>query len=661
MKLINRTLPLRGNIYSVLVLRLGLVMAVYTICRLAFYLYNRDLLGIDDAASFGLIMLGGVRFDLSAVVYTNLLVIVLHLLPLKARLHPHYQRLITWIYWLCNLPMLLLNLGDIVYYRFSGRRTTLSVFEEFGHEDPLGFIHFLWSYWGITLSGIVMIWLWITLYRRIIPNREAHVAHPALYYPSSILLSALAIGLSIGAMRGGFLASTRPISPANASAYVDRAEQRAMVLNTPFTMIRLADKFVLPPYEYMSREEARRHFDPLRQAPIRTEYSGLLKGRNVVLIIWESMAREWVGGLNRDLPNYEGYTPFVDSLLQHSYYYECAYAGGGKSIDAMPNLLASIPKPQSSFVLSPYSGNRISSIVACAREAGYETAFFHNAPNGSMGFDAMARQLGFESYFGKTEFGDDSQFDGKWGIWDEPFLQFLCHEIGRMREPFFVGEFTTTSHEPYRIPEQYESVFAHGEHPIHRCIRYTDHALKRFFETAKRMPWYERTLFVITADHAVPGHRPEYKTSQGLFRIPMIFFDPSRQLIGRDSTTIVQQADLMPTLIDLLGFEHPVVAFGHNMFAKDEAHWAVSTLDGAYQLIHGEYVLQFDGACILSLYNYRTDPLLRQDLQQTHPEVIKELLPLMQAYLQQLSERMRLNQLQPDKTQAKQCKPLPKK
>lgn len=634
------------SIYGALALRLSLVFAVYTLCRLIFYFYNKDLLGIDSWASFNQIMLGGLRFDASAIAYTNLLVIVLHLLPLRMRSSASYQRFIDWIYWLSNIPMLILNLGDVVYYRFSGRRTSLSVFEEFGNENPFNFVHFLWSYWGITLIGIVIVLIWVWLYRRTRPTQTVLVRSPWLYYAGSVALAAGSIALLIGAMRGGFLAATRPISPANASAYVDRAEQRAMVLNTPFTMIRLADKFVLPDYQFMPEQRARALFDPVRPSTDSTQYTGLMKGRNVVLIIWESMAREWVGALNRDIEGYEGYTPFIDSLLQHSYYFECGYAGGGKSIDAMPNLMASIPKPQSSFVLSPYSGNRISSVVEVARQAGYQTAFFHNAPNGSMGFDAMARQLGFEQYYGKTEFGDDSQYDGKWGIWDEPFLQFVCEKIGTLREPFFAGEFTTTSHEPYQLPAQYEGVFAHGPIPIHRCVRYTDYALKRFFERAKQMPWYKNTLFVITADHAVPGHLEEYKNSRGLFRIPMIFFDPSGQLVGQDSTTIVQQADLMPTLLDLLGLDAPVVAFGHNMLDSKADHWAMSTLDGAYQMVRGDYLLQFDGERVIALYNYKQDPHLQTDLQHSDSEALGELLPLMQSYLQQFSQRMREDKLQ---------------
>lgn len=641
---------LQCNVYVALALRLGLVALMYTLMRGIFYLYNKDLLGIDSWHQLGRIFYGGLRFDASAIIYTNVLVILLHLLPLTVRHRPKYQRAIGWIYWLSNIPMLVLNLGDVVYYRFTGRRTSLDVLDEFASEDPLGFVHFLWSYWGITLTGITLVTVWVWLYRRIAVVVRPTLRRPWLYYISSLVLSTVCVGLSIGAMRGGFLHATRPISPANASAYVDKAEQRAMVLNTPFTMLRLIGKPELPPYRFMPDEKATKYFDPIYRPEVQpTPYSGKMRGRNVVVIIWESLAREWVGGLNQDIHDYEGYTPFVDSLLSQSYYFTEAYAGGTKSIDAMPNLFSSVPKPDSPFVLSPYSGNRLSSIAQIARDAGYSTAFFHNAPNGSMGFDAMAHQLGFEYYYGKDEFGDNSQFDGSWGIWDEPFLQFVCRTLGSLQEPFLAAEFTTTSHEPYRLPKDYESVFSEGPLPIHRCVRYTDYALRQFFTLARSQPWYANTLFVITADHAVPGVLEQYKNSRGAFRIPMIFFDPQGMLVGSNSEAIVQQADLMPTLIDLLGLERDVVAFGKNMLAPTGANWAVNTISGGYQLIRDNYLLQYDGERLLGVYDYKVDPKLTQNLKNEKLPEVKGHVEFLQAYLQQFSERMRSNSLVVDK------------
>ncbi|MDO4707270.1 MAG: sulfatase-like hydrolase/transferase [Porphyromonadaceae bacterium] len=635
-----------GKLIAVLALRLLLVFLMYSLVRCAFFVYNRDLLGMETWGQLANALRGGLLFDASAIAYTNALVILLHILPMRARHSVGYQRAIGWVYWLSNVPMFVFNLADVVYVRFTGRRTTLDVLEEFSNENPFNFLSFFLSYWGVTLFGLICIALWVWLYRRIRVVSLLRTEATKRYYLASILSMVLIAWLTVAAMRGGFTAATRPIAAANAVAFVDKVQQRELVLNTPFVLIRFIGKAPLPEYRYMSNDEARQIFDPIYRAGEHpSPHAATLQGRNVVLIIWESMAREWVGALNRDIEGYEGYTPFIDSLIQHSYCFENAYAGGLKSIDAMPNLLASLPKPGVPFVVSLYSGNELGSIVrVLSEEEGYTSAYFHNADNGLMGFDAMAKQLGFQHYYGKNEFGDDREHDGRWGIWDEPFLQFFGRTISTLKEPFFVTEFTTTSHHPFNIPSKYRDVFLEGPMPIHKCIRYTDYAIKRFFDYARTQPWYMNTLFVITADHAVAGALPEYADVRGIYRIPMIFFDPQGELVGR-SLEAVQQADLMPTLLDLMGLERPMVAFGKSMFMTEGKHWAVSAINSGYQLVMGDLLMQYDGANVLAVYNLKDDPRLTKNIKNEPLPEITEMLRFLKAYLQQYSERMRHNRL----------------
>lgn len=632
-----------GRMLLQLLIRLSLTMVIYTLCRIIFYIYNIDLLGIDDLATWGHIMLGGLRFDLSGVVYTNLLVIVLHLLPLWQRYTRGYQRAMTISYWACNIPMVLINLADVVYFRFSGRRTSKAVFDEFANEDPSNFLHFFFQYWPITLTGIVLIFLWILAYRRCRLSIERPTRIDNKYYLASGGMMIVAAFCAILAMRGSLMIATRPIGPNHASAYVARPEQRSMVLNTPFVMIRTAGKHVLPSLHYMNEQEAVRLFNPVRTS-YQGDYSGLMQGRNVVIIIWESLSREWVGSLNTHIEGYKGYTPFLDLLISRSCYWPEAYAGGGKSIDAMPSILASVPRPMTHFVGSPYSGNHLSSLADALSRAGYQTAFFHNGHNGSMGFDAMARQLGFEHYYGMKEYGNDSDYDGKWGIWDEPFLQYMVKQMGKLQEPFLAVEFTTSSHDPYKIPKAYRERFPEGEIPLHKCIRYTDYALQEFFRSASQQPWYHNTIFLITGDHSVPGALEQYKTSVGAFSIPMIIFDPRGELIGEQTSKTVQQADVLPTLVHLLGVDYPMVAFGHNMLSNSEDHFAINALDNTYQMIRGDYVLQYDGQQVVALYNKAKDPMLRNNLR-GQSDIEAELVRLMQAYLQSFTNRMRDNRM----------------
>src|SRR5690606_14279042 len=142
-------------------------------------------------------------------------------------------------------------------------------------------------------------------------------------------------------------------------------------------------------------------------------------------------------------------------------------------------------------------------------EKGYETAFFHGAPNGSMGFSAYMQLAGIKNYYGKNEYNNDDDFDGIWGIWDEPFMQFMAKKLDTFKQPFFSSFFSLSSHHPFKVPEHYAGKFPKGQLPLHEPIGYVDNALRQFFNTASKSEWYKNTLFVIVADHASMIHFPE--------------------------------------------------------------------------------------------------------------------------------------------------------
>lgn len=631
-----------------LLYRIVLVYLFYTLCRVAFGVYNYDLLQMNSWEAWARAFWGGVRFDTVSILYTNLLVIVLHLAPLRARTKRTYQRWLRTLYFVCNIPALILNVGDMVYYRFTMRRTTMSVFEEFANDGGWQFLSFVYEYWYATLLVVALAALWVYLYNRIQAREAVRQLSPKRFYALSVLGIVVVGVLVVAGIRGHGFGHMRPINTYFAASYIERPHQRALVLNTPFSLIRSIGRVGLRPLSYMSEGEARALFGARYEISSESPMFGAFSGRNVVVIIWESLAREWVGALNRDIAGYRGFTPFVDTLLGRSYYFDLAYAGASQSIDAMPAIFASVPRPVTSFVNSPYSGNQLCALPEVLRTHGYTTAFFHNAFNGSMYFDTFAQQIGFERYYGMNEYGNDANYDGRWGIWDEEFLQFFAHTLTELPQPFLASEFTTTSHQPFNVPDAFAAKHPVGSHPLHRPIRYTDYALERFFQTAARQPWYNNTLFIILADHAVPGEREEYKTSEGVFRIPIIFFDPRGELVGHNTTSVVQQADIYPTLMSLLGISQPIMAFGRDMFSgDDENRFAVNMIDGAYQMITQQYVLHYDTQRVLSLYDRVADPKLKRDLKDQRPEVVEQLLPRLQAYLQEFYDRMINNKLCP--------------
>lgn len=360
--------------------------------------------------------------------------------------------------------------------------------------------------------------------------------------------------------------------------------------------------------------------------------------KNVVIIILESFSREFIGAFNKQLENgtYKGYTPFLDSLIEHSLVFPNAFANGRKSIDAMPSIITSIPALVLPYISSEYASNKVKGLPAILGEQGYSSAFFHGAPNGSMGFQSFAQLSGFDRYRGKTEYNNDADYDGIWGIWDEPFFQFYANEMSAMEEPFFTTIFSLSSHHPFKIPEQYEGAFPKGTMPIHQCVGYTDNALRQFFKTASKQKWFKNTLFVITADHNTICHYDKYKNNAGAFAIPLIFFSPGSELKGADSS-VAQQTDIMPTVLHHLKYSKPFIAFGNNLLADDN-RFAINFWSENYQLITDSLAIHFDGKKFSGLFDFRTDPGLKNNILPDKKDA--KLEQFTKAVVQQFNNRM---------------------
>ena len=583
------------------------------------------------------------------------------LIPLHYKEMRGWQMTAKWIFIIVNGVCIAANLADCVYFKYTMRRTTNTVFSEFSNEGNIGSIigvEFL-RHWYLVLLFVVMILaMWKcyfgggsknTLRRTSMPQGKGLLR----YYIIQTLCFAIFIPLCICGMRGGATTAVRPITISNANQYVAHPQEAGIVLNTPFSLIRTIGKkvFVIP--EYMSEQEMNALYSPLKnnQSSIISNQSSK---KNVVILIVESFGREYIGGYNKwlDGGKYKGYTPFVDSLMQHSQTFLYSYCNGRKSIDGMPSILSGIPMFIEPFFLTPASMNDVSGIAGELKNKGYYSAFFHGADNGSMGFEAFARKTGFTDYFGRTEynadkrFDGDKDFDGMWAIWDEPFLQFFATKMSEFKQPFVSAVFTASSHHPYKVPEEYKDIYKEEGIVIHKCIRYTDNAIRHFFEKAKTQPWYKNTLFVITSDHTNLSDHAYYQTDLGGFCSPIIFFDPSGDMKPGMRNAIAQQIDIMPTVLSYLGYDRKYVAFGCDLLTtKDEDTWAVNYINGIYQYVKGDWLLQFDGHKAKALYRFRTDLLLKENLLSKEPKIAADMERQVKAIIQSYMTRMVNNQL----------------
>ncbi|MDO4511458.1 MAG: sulfatase-like hydrolase/transferase [Bacteroidales bacterium] len=637
---------------AAVVANLAVAYVVYFLCRLVFLAVNYS--AFADGLSMGHLwemLRGGFVFDSSAIMYTNVLWIVLMLLPWHGKETPLYHKVCRWIFVAVNGVAVVMNMCDCVYFQYTSRRTTSTVFSEFSNEGNLAGIFGteILRHWYLVLIGAALIYgLW-RLYR----DYELKRASLCWWRYSLAMVASIVVMVPciLGGMRGGLSHSVRPITVSNANQYVNHPTEAAIVLNTPFSLLRTIGKnvFEVPKY-FTDEKQMLALYSPVHQPAAGAK----MQRKNVVVLIVESLGREYIGSLNRDLDGgrYKGYTPFVDSLLAKSLTFEYTFANGRKSIDAMPSTLSSIPMMVEPFFLTPASMNDLTGLAGMLHEKGYYSAFFHGADNGSMGFEAFARATGYDRYYGRTEYNadaagaGDADYDGIWAIWDEPYLQHMVRQVNGFKQPFLATVFTASSHHPFKVPQQYEHVYKEEGEPIHKCIRYTDMALRRFFESASKQPWYGNTIFVLVADHTNQNTHPYYKTDQGIYSIPIAFYTPDGSLEpGLKQDVIAQQIDVLPTLMGMLGYDKPYVAFGCDLLrtpAQDT--WAFNYNNGIYQYFKGPWMLQWDGKATKALYRFKTDPLLKQNLAgkvAEQPRLEAELKSLIQQYM----HRMNTNQL----------------
>jgi phosphoglycerol transferase MdoB-like AlkP superfamily enzyme len=631
-----------GNVYPVLVLRLLLALLFFSLSRLHFWLFN--LPSFNDLNSDELIraFAGGLRFDIAAIIILNTPYILMNTFPLPFRGRRYWQLTANQFYYIFNILGFALNGIDAVYFRFTSKRMTADIFSFLGagDEDIMGLlprflIDFRWEFitWALLSALFVLIATRIQVKRRQQPCGMRFFLFNTLFF-------LIAGFISIIGIRGGF--QLRPFTIINAGQYAS-AKNVSLVLNTPFTIMKTAGHTRLKEVQYFRDPDAlSRIYDPVVKAGDTKTGNGF-RPFNVVLVIMESFGTEYVGALNG---RSTGYTPSLDSIISHALVYR-AYANGKQSIEALPAIVAGLPSlSERPYITSAYGSNNINSLASLLGDKGYVTAFFHGGRNGTMGFEYFIKMAGFDAYHGKDEYADDSRFDGHWGIYDEAFFDYFLNALNRMEKPFLGVFFSLSSHHPYMVPPEYDGIFDKGTLDIHESIMYADHSLGRFMRQAAQCDWFENTLFVITADHTSLSEDKRFRSRDGIYSIPLIFYMPLQINAGL-SNDIAQQSDIMPSILGFLGYDGPWLAFGNNLFDSLDYRFSVNYLNASYQLLKDGYSLHYDGKRSTALYGLERENDPDIDLLHQKEEVRDSLETFLKALIQQYNHRMINNQLTP--------------
>ena len=544
-------LLLEKNIFNLL-FKLSFVLLILEVYRILLLICNGESFP-DFGVKEHII---GLWFDCITIALFFLPFIFLSLIPLPLITEKIRSIVLFIVFTLSSAVVFLFNALDVAYFSYTHKRTSYDYLKFMLNSDETGSLagDFIVEFWWLILFFIVSFVLLIFTYFK---SKSVQVNFKQ---PKKWMYFILTIALTIVIGRGGF--QLKPIGILESTNYVS-IENSPAVLNSAFTLLKTYQFKGVEKKTFFSDSEIKKYFNPIQTG----NPQNLVKdSQNVVFILLESFGSMYCGPNNP-----ESFTPFLDSILLKSMYFEHGIANGRTSMDALPAVISSIPMwMNESFILSSYSSNQFQGIPSILKGNGYSSAFFHGATNGSMRFDAFTSAAGFDSYYGRTEYNNEAHFDGNWGIEDHHFLAWSLGQMDKMKKPFFSMVFTLSSHHPFTIPKDYRKKVKKGPEPLCATISYVDIALREFWNKAQEKSWFKNTIFIFCADHVGPTGRSDRSDLAWLHRVPIAFYHPTVSLPHIDSLVPFQQIDILPTLMDLLNIRSKYYAFGTSYFNKQK-------------------------------------------------------------------------------------------
>ncbi len=598
--------------------RLGIILLMMSLSRLVFYFVNSD--AFTDVKFYDFIV--GIWMDAITVGMYSIPFYALSLLPLPFYYERWYQIVLKVFFHITNTIIIILNLIDVEYFKFTAKRSTADLFSmvSTGNDINQLLVTFLIDFWWLILLLIAMIFVSNWLYNKTINSEKKN---RNIYVDILNFIIVFAVLFIVG--RGGF--SYRPADMLTASQLTN-PDKTALVANTPLSIIKTIGKSSLIEQNFF-KEGSDKIYTPIHKGSAAHQ---LRKDVNVVVLILESFGNEWLGKKNG-----KEFTPFLDSLLDQSLYFDNAFANGKKSIEAVPAIFAGIPSLlDNPYISSPYGTNSIRALPQLLKEKGYTSAFYHGATNGSMKFDVFAAHLGFDHYFGRKEYNNEEHTDDTWGVLDEYFMPWTAKSISKdLKEPFLAGLFTLSSHHPYFVPVEHRDHLPEGKHPMAKSIAYADMSLRLFFEEAKKQPWYENTVFVICADHTPAGTSVRYNRRIGMYQIPIAFYDPQGKIKPEVNSQLFNHIDIMPSILDLTGYSKDAYTFGNSYLSNDNhVPFSINYIANSHMLFEGDYMLNFVSDKATGLYNFKSDTLMMYDSLAYYPKIEKEMTQQLKGIIQ---------------------------
>jgi phosphoglycerol transferase MdoB-like AlkP superfamily enzyme len=287
--------------------------------------------------------------------------------------------------------------------------------------------------------------------------------------------------------------------------------------------------------------------------------------KNVVLITIESYSAEFL----KMYGNEQNITPFLDSLATKSLVFSNLYAVGNRTVRGLEAVTLCLPPTAGESVVKRVDNKNKFSTGSIFKQKGYNVKYLYG---GDAYFDNMQDFFvgnGYEIIDKKTFKPNEITFQNIWGVCDEDMYKKAITEMNsefKENKPFFNHIMTVSNHRPFTYPN--DRIDIPGDAKSREGgIKYTDFAMKEFFNKAKKQPWFANTVFVILADHcASSSGKTELPIDK--YRIPAMVYSPTF-IEPKYYTNLMSQIDVMPTVFGLLNFNYQSKFFGQDVLKSD--------------------------------------------------------------------------------------------
>lgn len=558
-----------------------------TLSALRFILFMTHSEDFDALSLFDIVIscLIGLKIDFIVSCWFFALPVTLSFLPLRCINTAWAQIAIKLLYFLGINALILINIGDFLYFSHV-------------HRHLANELALLGNDWNFLLETALSHWPWIfgvVIFEALLLAFftfaiEQGKSAPSLNGKNTLIFILIVIALVFGC-RGKL--SGKPFGLSDAFS-TDQSASGQLALNGVFSLFKsrkaphitfdhtndqafaLVQKQLLSPQFQFANPD----YPLLRQ---NHQTQNRLPGQpNVVIVLLESWSAQYIDSFSN---NHLGLTPNFDELARHGIRFTQFFANGQRSIEGITSLLTGIP-------LLPYQPSlghgmelsRHSYLGSIAKANGYSTLAMQSSERNSFRVDSIMTLAGFSNYYGAEDIPNlGLETSGKnpaFGTWDNNMLQFYVRKISELKPPFLAFTFTASTHSDFISPGQAWEVYPHDEHSLlgyFNTLRYVDEAIGRFMQAAATQPWFEDTIFIFMADHTLGLRDTDTLEKAGVhltqerelenMRIPLLIYAP-KYFSGHTSSRLGSQADILPTLVQLLGWETPFSSLSQSLFAE---------------------------------------------------------------------------------------------